>query len=105
MLVQAFARRSRVALALALLSAARPGTADTVWTNLTGTLRWNNPLNWSAGVPDATDLVRFPTLATPAPIVLLDQDMQARALAFVLARRMRGIRRADDRDAQSKTHD
>jgi autotransporter-associated beta strand protein len=81
MFVQAFARHSRVALALVLLSAARPGTADTVWTNLTGTLRWNNPLNWSAGVPDATDLVRFPTLGTPAPIVLLDQDMQARALA------------------------
>lgn len=36
-------------------------TKTTQWVGAGGNTNWDNPLNWDAGVPDAADIVIFPT--------------------------------------------
>jgi hypothetical protein len=46
--------------ALGLFAFANVALADTTFTNGNGNNNWNDAGNWSAGVPDATDLVTIP---------------------------------------------
>jgi hypothetical protein len=61
-------RRVIYFVAAVLGSSLTASAAFTTWTGAAGNAQWSDPLNWSAGVPGATDIA---TVASPlTPIVL-----------------------------------
>jgi T5SS/PEP-CTERM-associated repeat protein/autotransporter-associated beta strand protein len=59
------------AVAAAGLLHAAPALADTSWTNAQGDNNWNNPLNWSNGLPsDPGNVAGYAYIANVAPAVV-----------------------------------